>query len=362
MANASPDDQMRAQRFDDPALAVASKRIVSLEADILNLRKGMVQQLTVSGKLIKAVFALDEDYFGGRFQDQQDKDNPDPFRDFTVATKIVEAISEEVQGASAFADSPVLRDGIANLITALESARGMCSEMEKSGIEAVGMPIRAEVVKARVFPEDNALACLAESAGSVHDLSNMMGRTRDRFSAMKMMMNEAERARAEAESSVIPVNIEKVIGSVTEELKSVQQELKTTRAQLMSTIDSHALTMKELKLEVERARREAANEADSRQADHAETRSLAAEIARQIELAMPDGGSDDLDITLSVLREALGEEQDIASLAAATESLVVDWIRLTSEQLARAKAKAAASVAVVVSGPDPKIAADLPAD
>jgi gas vesicle protein len=262
MANASPE----AQRPDDPALAVASKRIVTLEADISNLRKGMVQQLTVSGKLIKAVFALDDDYFGGRFQDQQDKDNPDPFRDFTVATKIVEAVSEEVQGASAFADSPVLRDGIANLITALESARSISSDMEKSGIEAVGMPIKAEVVKARVFPEDNALACLAESAGSVHDLSKMMGRTRDRFHAMQMMLNEAERARAEAESSVIPVNVEKVASSITEELKSVQQELKTTRAQLMSTIDSHSLSMRDLKQEVERLRRKAADEASARQA------------------------------------------------------------------------------------------------
>ncbi|HEX3133379.1 MAG TPA: hypothetical protein VHX44_07315 [Planctomycetota bacterium] len=86
MSNASPD----------PALAVASKRIVALEADITNLRKGMVQQLTLSGKLIKAVFALDDDYFGGRFQAQQNQDSPDPFRDFTVVIKVVEAVSEEV--------------------------------------------------------------------------------------------------------------------------------------------------------------------------------------------------------------------------------------------------------------------------
>jgi chromosome segregation ATPase len=331
MPEQSPADP-RVKRVDDPALAVATKRIVALEADIGNLRRGMVQQLTLSGKLIKAVFALDTDYFGGRFQAQQDQDSPDPFRDFTVATKVVEAVSEEVQGASAFADSPVLRDGIANLITALESTRGVALEMEKSGITAVGLPVKPEGFKARVFPENNPPGCLAEAAGSVHDLSAMMARTRDRFSAMRMMMNEAERARSEAESSVTPVNVDKVAASVVDELKAVQQDLKTTRAQLMATLDSHAQTVKTLRAELERARREAAFEADTRKADRAEARSLAAEIARQVELALPKGGSDDIEITLSVLREALGEDQDIAALAAATEGVVVDWVRLTSQQ------------------------------
>lgn len=348
MSNASPD----------PALAVASKRIVALEADITNLRKGMVQQLTLSGKLIKAVFALDDDYFGGRFQAQQNQDNPDPFRDFTVATKVVEAVSEEVQGASAFADSPVLRDGIANLITALEATRGVAQEMEKSGIEAVGLPVKPEGMKARVFPENNPPGCLAEAAGSVHDLSAMMARTRDRFSAMRMMMNEAERARSEAESIVTPVNVEKVAASITEELKRVQQELKTTRAQLMATLDSHAQKEKSLRAELERARREAAYEADTRKADRAEARSLAAEIARQIENTMPPGGSDDLEITLSVLREALNEDQDIAALAAATEGVVVDWVRLTSEQLSKASASPAA---VPAKADDGRLATELAA-
>ena len=350
MSNASPD----------PALAVATKRIVSLEADITNLRKGMVQQLTLSGKLIKAVFALDDDYFGGRFQAQQNQDSPDPFRDFTVATKVVEAISEEVQGASAFADSPVLRDGIANLITALEATRGVALEMEKSGIEAVGLPMKPGGIKARQFPENNPPGCLAEAAGSVHDLSAMMANTRDRFSGMRMLMNEAERARTEAENVVTPVNVEKIATAITDELKKVQQELKTTRAQLMATLDSHALKEKSLRAELERARREAAVEVDTRKADRAEARSLAAEIARQIENAMPAGSSDDLEITLSVLREALSEDQDIAALAAATEGVVVDWVRLTSEQAAKAAAApvAKADDGRVVAGITAELAAE----
>jgi chromosome segregation ATPase len=346
MSNASPD----------PALAVATKRIVSLEADITNLRKGMVQQLTLSGKLIKAVFALDDDYFGGRFQAQQNQDSPDPFRDFTVATKVVEAISEEVQGGSAFADSPLLRDGIANLITAIESTRGMAIEMEKASIDAVGVPVKPEGLKAHVFPENNSLGCLAEAARSVHDLSKPMKSTRERFAGMRMMINEAERARSEAESIVTPVNVEKIAGAITDELKKVQQELKTTRAQLMSTLDSHALKEKALRAELERARRDVAYEADTRKADRAEARSLAAEIARQIENAMPAGSSDDLEITLSVLREALSEDQDLASLAAATESVVVDWVRLTSEQVAKA------AVAPAAKADDGRLTAELAAE
>jgi chromosome segregation ATPase len=348
MSNASPD----------PALAAVSKQVVTLQADITNLRKGMVQQLTLSGKLIKAVFALDDDYFGGRFQAQQDQDNPDPFRDFTVATKVVEAVSEEVQGGSAFADSPLLRDGIANLITAIESTRGMAIEMEKASIDAVGVPVKPEGLKAHVFPENNSLGCLAEAARSVHDLSKPMKSTRERFGGMRMMINEAERARSEAESIVTPVNVEKIAAAITDELKKVQQELKTTRAQLMATLDSHALKEKSLRAELERARREAAFEADTRKADRAEARSLAAEIARQIENAMPPGGGDDLEITLSVLREALSEDQDIAALAAATEGVVVDWVRLTSEQLA----KSASTPAPAAKADDGRLVAERAAE
>ena len=316
----------------DPALAVASKRIVDLQADLTATRKGMLHQFTLAGKLIKSVFAIDNDYFGGRFQDKQDQDNPDPFRDLAVATKVVEAVSEELQGASAFADSPVLRDGIANLIAALESARAAAMEMEKSGLDAIGLPVKPEGVKTRIFPENNPPGCLAEAANSVHDLNAMMTRTRDRFSAMRMMMNEAERARSEAESSVTPVNVDKIATDVSNELKAVQQDLKLTRSQLMSTVDSHSQTLKSLRTELERARRDAASEADLRQADRAEARSLAAEIARQVELSMPPGSGDDLEITLSVLREALNDDQDMASLASATEGVVVDWVRLSGQQ------------------------------
>ena len=330
----------------DPALAVASKRVVDLQAELVATRKGMLHQFTLAGKLTKSVFAIDKDYFGGRFQDKEDQDNPDPFRDLALATKVVEAVSEELQGTSAFADSPVLRDGIANLIAALESARGTATEMDKSGLDAVGLPVRLEGMKTRVFPENNPPGCLAEAASSVHDLNAMMARTRDRFSAMRMMMNEAERARSEAESSVTLVNVDKIAIDVTNELKAVQQDLKLTRSQLMSTVDSHSQTLKSLRTELDRARRDATSEGDLRQADRAEARSLAAEIARQVELSMPAGSGDDLDITLSVLREALNDDQDMASLAAATEAVVVDWARLAGQQKANTAVIGATATAV----------------
>ena len=333
----------------DPALAVASKRVVDLQAELVATRKGMLHQFTLAGKLTKSVFAIDKDYFGGRFQDKEDQDNPDPFRDLALATKVVEAVSEELQGTSAFADSPVLRDGIANLIAALESARGTAMEMDKSGLDAVGLPVKQEGMRTRIFPENNPPGCLAEAASSVHDLNAMMARTRDRFSAMRMMMNEAERARSEAESSVTPVNVDKIAIDVTNELKAVQQDLKLTRSQLMSTVDSHSQTLKSLRLELDRARRDATSEGDLRQADRAEARSLAAEIARQVELSMPAGSGDDLDITLSVLREALNDDQDMASLAAATEAVVVDWARLAGQQKGNASV-VGASVSAVDDG------------
>ena len=348
MATASPDDRLRAKAAEDPALAVACKRIAALEGDIANLRRGMVQQLTTSGKLMKAVFALDNDYFGGRFQGQTSQDGMDPFRDITVATHVVEAVSEELQGVGAFADSPVLRDGIANLVAALEAVRSIALKMEETGIEAVGLPVKAGGFPPRTFPENNPPGCLAELAGFVRDLSGVLTRTRDRFSAMRMLIAEAERARSEAESTVEPVNADQVAAAVTGELRSVEAELADLRARFLAEQDQQAALVDGLRGELDAAREALAAEADGRAADRAEARSLAAEIARLI-AETPEASSDDLEITLAVLRDALTEDQDMAAVIAATEEAVIDWIRHTGarqrtqeEELARLRAAPAA--------------------
>ncbi|MEK7413716.1 MAG: hypothetical protein AAB263_10430 [Planctomycetota bacterium] len=77
-----------------PELAVAAKRIAALEADVANLRRGMVQQLTATGKLIQHALALDA-HFGGRFLAER---QPNPQEEVAIAVEILTAASAELGG------------------------------------------------------------------------------------------------------------------------------------------------------------------------------------------------------------------------------------------------------------------------
>lgn len=75
-----------------PELA-AAKRITSLEADVANLRRGMVQQLTATGRLVQQALALDTKFFQGRFlSDRQ----PNPQEEIGIAADILAAAGAEL--------------------------------------------------------------------------------------------------------------------------------------------------------------------------------------------------------------------------------------------------------------------------
>ena len=108
-----------------------------IRQDLGKLRKQFAQQLTQTSDLINVIRRLDSDYFGDRFWSQEGEG--DLFGDLRLAREVVAALGEELTGIGAFADSPVLRDGVHNLVTAMESLRQRAIELERGSLEAVGL-------------------------------------------------------------------------------------------------------------------------------------------------------------------------------------------------------------------------------
>ncbi len=329
-----------------PELLVAAKKITQLEADLANVRRSMVQVLTSSTQLFKAVWALDDDYFGGRFQADGQAERRATPKDFSIAAQVVAAVSEELTGNAAFADSPLLRDAVGTLTQALASLRKQALELDRIAGEAVGLPTRGETFAARTFPENNPLACLTETSGFIRDLEGITTRVRDRIGALRMMLKEAEGA-------VSQVNAEEVAGQVTAELKAKEVELAAITQQSQQLQEEQREESQRWQRELAEAREEVARESDMRQGDWAEARSLAAEILRLVEA---DGAQvdDDLEITLGVLRDSL-QHPGIEGMMGAAEQAVVAWAKVMTAR-ANSAGSSLAKAQGDVAGPAAEIA------
>lgn len=339
---------MAEQNQLSPELVVLSKKLNQAQADYDELRTSMVQQVSHFRKLVKVVFDLDTGYFGGRFQAQDGVDAKNPQQDLAVALQVVEAVSDELQGASAFADSPLLRDQVANLVAAVEALRATAIDTDRAATQAIGFAGSANqhvVFPARTFPDNNPLACLTQAVGFLRDLQGLVGRFKDRVGALVMMAAEADEARNEAESATMKVvesrSTDSFAGAISAELAARDAELAAFRTQALKEQEAHAEENRRIRGEI-RERITAANEAvaresELRRSDLAEARSLAAEIER-LASADPEASKvDDLDITLGVLRESLdGENQELNGITAAAEQVLVQWTRIIGERAASA--------------------------
>ncbi|MBA3684906.1 MAG: hypothetical protein H0W72_06655, partial [Planctomycetes bacterium] len=310
-------------------------------AELADMRRKMIQQLTASGKLLQAVWTIDTDYFGSRFQHQLQQGAQVAFKEWDVATTVVETLAEELQGAAAFADSPVLRDCIASLVAGLEQLRTQVMELEKASLASVGLPSAKVQFNARVFPDNNPLACINEATGFVREVQGWITRTVDRIGALKMMLQEAERARQEAEETVTQVSTDEIAQTLGAEIKARDEDLSKLRAQAAQLQDKLArggATAAAIEggndEEIRFLRAELARLADLNQSDRAEVRSLVVEIegiAAQAEAeARPDGKdqTDDLVITLSVLRDAIADKGTIEAMATAADAVLVEWSKV----------------------------------
>ncbi len=327
--------------------------------ELAQLRRNMVQQLAASGKLTRAVFDIDRDYFGARFLTKAQESAASPFRDLEVATQVVETLGEELQGAAAFADSPVLRDHIANLVAGIEELRAMLIQMEQASLQSVGLPTDKVALKARVYPETNPLACLAETTGFVRESHAWIVRTVERIKGLGLMLEEAERARADAESSVHQISGDEITATLTAEIEARDRDLTDLRQRATDLQDQvNALTRAGaiaeggLREEITRLSGELEAAADQVTSDQAEVRSLVVEIERLAadceQEGRPDGRDkvDDLAITVQVLREAVQDRQTpIATLTTAADAVLREWFawmhrreELNLEELAQTRA------------------------
>ncbi len=341
---------MAEQQQLSPELVVLSKKLNQVQTEYDSLRTSMVQQVSNFRKLVKAIFDLDDGYFGGRFQSQHGTEGRTQ-HDLAMALQVVEAISDELQGASAFADSPLLRDQVANLVAAVDELRTVSIETDRAASQALsftGAASAPAIFPARTFPENNPLACLTESVGFLRDLQGLVARLKDRVGALVLMAQEADEARNEAEDATANVvearSVDKIAGSLSAEISARDAELSAMRVHSLKEQDSHAEEIRRIRGEI-RERITAAHEAVAREAelhrsDVAEARSLISEIER-LAAADPEAArSDDLDITLGVLRDSLGaemtDESDLSGLTAAAEAVLTQWARIVNERAASA--------------------------
>lgn len=342
---------MAEQNQLSPELVVLSKKLTQSQAEYDSLRSSMVQQVSNFRKLVKAIFDLDDGYFGGRFQSQETTEGKTPQQDLAMALQVVEAISDELQGASAFADSPLLRDQVANLIAAVEDLRTVSIETDRSATQALsfaGVSAAGATFPARTFPENNPLACLTEAVGFLRDLQGLVARLKDRVGALVLLAQEADEARNEAEAATLNVvesrSADKIAGSLSAELSARDAELSALRSHSITEQEKHADEIRRIRGEI-RERISAAQEAVAREAeihrsDIAEARSLVSEIERLAGSDPESDTSDDLDITLGVLRDALNadvsDEGSFSALTAAADSVLTQWARLVNERAASA--------------------------
>ena len=337
---------MSEQNRLSPELVVLSKKLAQAEVDYDQLRSSMVQQVSHFRKLVKAIFDLDDGYFGGRFQSEDHAAQANPQQDLGVALKVVEAVSEELQGASAFVDSPLLRDQVANLVAAVESMRDAAIEADRAATNAVGFSGTVAVTfPVRIFPDNNPLACLTEAVGFLRDLQGLVAKLKDRVGALVLMSQEADEARNEAEAATAKTiesrSVVNIAGSLSAELDARVAELAALRANALGEQERHAEELRrirgEIRTSIDAAQEEVIRETELHRGDLAEARSLAAEIERMASADPESSQSDDLDITIGVLRDALKEEDSgLGPLTAAAESVLVTWTRLVGERAAAA--------------------------
>ncbi len=298
-----------------------------LEADLNEVRRNMIKTLTASGELLKAVQSLDKDYFGGRFDGQAQAQPKSPQRDYATAVQVVNAAGEElVNKGSAFADSPVLRDHLATLVQAFTSLRSEALSLEEKVLQAINLPVKKDALPARSFPEDNPLALLSEAGHFVRDVQGLLQRTTRGIAGLETMLRDAEQA-------VTPVNAEQISAQLTGELKERDAELDRLRRQALAQQEEFAAVEAGLKAELAFAQEAIERENELRQGDCAEVRSLADEIHR-LAAADPDvKRSDDLDITVSVLRESLvNNGSGIDALTSGAEAVLIGWAKVVTDR------------------------------
>lgn len=152
-----------------PELAAAAKRIAALEADVANLRRGMVQQLTATGRLVQQALALDARHFAGRFLSGR---QPNPQEELGIAADILGAAASELDKRAGGA--PVAGTAMTEVLRAeLVAREGELAELRRQSVALqdehaailAGMQTRVEQAEERAATAEVA----AQNAGGNED-------------------------------------------------------------------------------------------------------------------------------------------------------------------------------------------------
>jgi chromosome segregation ATPase len=152
-----------------PELAAAAKRIAALEADVANLRRGMVQQLTATGRLVQQALSLDTRHFAGRYLAGR---QPNPQEEIGIAADILAAATTELDKRSGSA--PVAGTAMTEVLRAeLVAREGELAELRRESMAMqeehaaiiAGLQTRADQAEERAAIAEQA----AQNAGGSED-------------------------------------------------------------------------------------------------------------------------------------------------------------------------------------------------
>ena len=198
-------------------------------SQLTKLRRTTLKQLSSIDNITKPLFALDREYFGGKYQDREDGSNP--FQDMQIAVDIVDAAREQLSGDSVMADTPQLREQLGSLAEAIEGLRDAALTMRRQGLEAVGLPANSSGFEARSFPEEDPVAFIVDTAGFARELQGICERTNGRIQALTSMVQDADQVRGQAEEQLeeFKTNPQVLAETARREAETLQSELNELR-------------------------------------------------------------------------------------------------------------------------------------
>lgn len=303
-----------------PELAAAAKRIAALEADVANLRRGMVQQLTATGRLVQQALALDKRHFAGRhLADRQ----PTPQEEIGIAADILAAAAAEMdKRGTPPPPPPVAGSAMTEVLRAeLVAREGELAELRRQSVAlqeehaaiVAGLQTRVEQAEER--------AAAAESAAkSSHDSDDDLRSDRaETFGLCGELLRTMQATPAGGDDVQITLQV------LQDALKD-GGELGTVCQAAESAVVSWAESLvKELA-----DRKAAAAGLDALRATAGEWQKQATQLKAELEKARAEGSKAIADAKSTAERSGI-IEREITKLQAERETLVRDVERLQVE-------------------------------
>lgn len=206
------------------------------------LRETVRQQMVHSGDLIGGVLGIDNQYYGGRHQEEnpvseEASQDEQFYHDFSTGAKVITTLMSDLERLRAIASQSLadkeaaerdprknllesdlalleqLKQGnlqamdvaqpVATLVEALDGARAEAEAMEDAVASVTGNSSQKAAFTAVPDADGNASEVLAGAATVARELAAEIARSRQRVIALKQIADEAEQERSDLESQVV---------------------------------------------------------------------------------------------------------------------------------------------------------------